>query len=212
MPWSAMPERRLRHDASDQNPVSTTAGYAAGGLVLSLTVHLGSLAGFQPPGGNVLIAGLNGGIFLLGLAMIIIAKMLPGTTDVTTDNWRFPVFPGCPPWMNYMARGFYIYALANFARSFLMSLLSTATPTLTMSHSLGAGDPRILERLFEHEDVGLFDWSRNPRDRSPRKQTCQRPQHGRWRAGQRKIGPAKFYLGRADVNARLPSGPPLRIY
>jgi hypothetical protein len=138
-----MPKRRLRHDASDQNPVSTTAGYAAGGLVLSLAVQLGSLAGFQPPGGNVLIAGLNGGIFPLVLAMIIIAKMLPGTTDVTTDNWRFPVFPGCPPWMNYMARGFYIYALANFARLFLMSLLSTATPTLTMSHSLGAGDPSI---------------------------------------------------------------------
>jgi hypothetical protein len=118
-------------------------GYAAGGLVLSLAVHLGSLAGFQPPGGNVLIAGLNGGIFLLVLAMIIIAKMLPGTTDMTTDNWRHPVFPGCPAWMNYMARGFYIYALANFALLFLMSLLSTATPTLTMSHSVGAGDPSI---------------------------------------------------------------------
>lgn len=164
------------------------------GFVLSLAVQLGSLAGFQLPGGNVLFAGLNGGIFLLGLAMIIIAKMLPGTTDVTTDNWRHPVFPGCPAWMNYMARGFYIYALANFARLFLMSLLSTATPTLTMSHSLRCGRSfhRILERLFEHVDVGLFDWPRNPRDRSPRKQTCQRPQHGRWRAGQRKIEPAKF--------------------
>jgi hypothetical protein len=40
---------------------------------------LGSLASFQPPGGNVLFAGLDGGIFLLVLAMIIIAKMLPGT-------------------------------------------------------------------------------------------------------------------------------------
>jgi hypothetical protein len=89
-----MPKRRLRHDASDQNPVSTTAGYAAGGLVLSLAVQLGSLAGFQPPGGNVLIAGLNGGIFLLGLAMIIIAKMLPGTTDVTTDKLEASGLPG----------------------------------------------------------------------------------------------------------------------
>ena len=98
-------------------------GYAAGGLVLSLAVHLGSLAGFQPPGGNVLIAGLNGGIFLLVLAMIIIAKMLPGTTDMTTDNWRHPVFPGCPAWMNYMARGFYIYALANFALFYLYRII-----------------------------------------------------------------------------------------
>ena len=36
------------------------------GFVLSLAVQLGSLAGFQLPGGNVLFAGLNGGIFLLG--------------------------------------------------------------------------------------------------------------------------------------------------
>jgi hypothetical protein len=116
-------------------------GFAAGGLVLSLAVHLGSLAGFQPPGGNVLFVGLNGGFFLLGLAMIIIAKMLPGPTDVTTD---VPVFQGgCPAWMNYMARGFHIYALLIFALFFLMSLLSTGTPTLTMSHSLGAGDPSI---------------------------------------------------------------------
>ena len=115
-------------------------GYAAAGLVLSLAVHLGSLAGFQPPGGNVLFVSLNGGIVLLVLAMIIIAKMLRGTTDVTTD---LPVFQDCPTWMNYMARGFHIYALVIFALFFLMSLLSTGTPTLTMSHSLGAGDPSI---------------------------------------------------------------------
>jgi uncharacterized membrane protein len=72
--------------------------------------------------------------------MIIIAKMLRGTTDVTTD---LPVFQDCPTWMNYMARGFHIYALVIFVLLFLMSLLSTATPTLTMSHSLGAGDPSI---------------------------------------------------------------------
>ena len=70
-------------------------GYATCGLVLSLALHLGSLAGFQPPGGNVLFAGLHCGIFPLGLALILISRMLPGTADVKTDNWRLPVFPGC---------------------------------------------------------------------------------------------------------------------
>jgi hypothetical protein len=37
-------------------------GYATCGLVLSLALHLDSLAGFQPPGGNVLFAGLHCGI------------------------------------------------------------------------------------------------------------------------------------------------------
>ena len=117
--------------------------YATCGLVLSLAVHLGALAGFQPPGGNVLFAGLHGGTFPLVLALILVSRLRPGATDIKTDNWRLPVFPGCPAWMNYMARGFSIYALINFAVFFVTSLLSTGTPTLTMSHSFGAGDPSI---------------------------------------------------------------------
>jgi hypothetical protein len=116
---------------------------AACGLVLSLAVHLGALAGFQPPGGNVLFAGLHGGTFPLVLAMIVVAKLRPEAPDIKTDNWRLPVFAGCPAWMNYMARGFYIYALISFAVFFVTSLLSTGTPTLIMSHSFGAGDPSI---------------------------------------------------------------------
>jgi hypothetical protein len=81
--------------------------------------------------------------FPLGLALILISRMLPETADVKSDNWRLPVFPGCPAWMNYMTRGFYIYALMNFAVFFLMNLVSTGTPTLSMSQSLGAGDPSI---------------------------------------------------------------------
>jgi hypothetical protein len=118
-------------------------GYATGGLVLSLAVHLGSLAGFQPPGGNILFGGLHVGIFPLVLALILISEMLPGTADLKTDKWRLPVFPGCPAWMNYMTRGFCIYALMNFAVFFLMNLLSTGTLSMTMSHSSGAGDPSI---------------------------------------------------------------------
>jgi hypothetical protein len=169
-------------------------GYAAGGLVLSLAVHLGSLAGFQPPGGNVLIAGLNGGIFLLGLAMIIIAKMLPGTTDVTTDKLEASGLPG----MSGVDELHGARVLHLCAREFCPVVLDEpAVHRDADAHHeplfrCGRSFHRILERLFEHVDVGLFDWPRNPRDRSPRKQTCQRPRHGRWRAGQRKIEPAKF--------------------
>jgi hypothetical protein len=123
--------------------VLSLLGYATCGLVLSLAVYLGALAGFQPPGGNVLFGGLHVGIFPLVLALILIFKLRPGTTDVETDNWRLPVFPGSPAWMNYMARGFYIYALINFALFFVTNLVSTGTLTLSMSHSFGAGDPSI---------------------------------------------------------------------
>jgi hypothetical protein len=123
--------------------VLSLLGYATCGLVLSLAVHLGALAGFQPPGGNVLFAALHGGTFPLALALILISKLRPRTTDIETDNWRLPVFPGCPAWMNYMARGFHIYALINFAVFFLMNLVSTGTLMLSMSHSFGAGDPSI---------------------------------------------------------------------
>jgi hypothetical protein len=95
------------------------------------------------PGGNVLFAGLHLGIFPLVLGLILVGKMLPGTTDVKTDDWRLPVFPGCPAWMSHMARGLYVYALVNFAVFFLTNLLSTGTATLSMSYTFGAGDPSI---------------------------------------------------------------------
>jgi hypothetical protein len=117
--------------------------YATCGLVLSLVVDLSALAGFQPPGGNVLFGTLQGGTFPLVLALILISRLRPGTTDIETDRWRLPVFRGCPAWMNYMARGFYIYALINFAVFFLTNLLSTGMPTLTMTHPFGAGDPSV---------------------------------------------------------------------
>jgi hypothetical protein len=51
-------------------------GYATCGLVLSLALHPGSLAGVQPPGGNVLFAGLLCGIFPLALALLLIARKI----------------------------------------------------------------------------------------------------------------------------------------
>ena len=118
-------------------------GYAACGLALSLAAHLVSLAGFQPPGGNALFTSLHCGIFPLVLALILISKMVPGAIDVKTDNWRLPFVPGCPTWISYTTRGLYIFALMNFAFLFLANLLSSGAPALSMSHSLGAGDPSI---------------------------------------------------------------------
>jgi hypothetical protein len=123
--------------------VLSLLGYATCGLVLSLAVNLGALAGFRPPGGNVLFGTLHGGTFPLVLALILVSKLRPGTTDIETDRWRLPVFRGCPAWMSYMARGFYVYATINLAVFFATNLLSTGTPTLTMTQSIGGGDPSI---------------------------------------------------------------------
>ena len=123
--------------------VLSSLGYATCGVILSLAVNLGALAGFQPPGGNVLFAGLHVGTFVLVLALIVAAKLRPNAPEIKTDHWRLPVFAACPAWMNYMARGFYIYALLNLAVYVLTNLLSTGTLTLTMSQSFGAGDPSI---------------------------------------------------------------------
>jgi hypothetical protein len=121
-------------------------GYAACGLVLSLAAHLVSLAGFQPPGGNTLFFILTIGLFPLGLAAILISKVLFATTDPTDlerHNRWFPYFAGCPAWMNFMVRGFLIYFLVIFAISTLMNILSAGPPVLSMSYSSGAGDPSV---------------------------------------------------------------------
>jgi hypothetical protein len=119
-------------------------GCAAGGLVLSVAVHLGSLAGFEPPGGIVLFWGLNVGAVLLPL--ILFSNTLPGTSDLMSEDvkwWRLLDYPGCPAWMNYTANGFRIYFLLNFALMVLMSFLSPGPPTISMSYHFGTGDPSI---------------------------------------------------------------------
>ena len=123
--------------------VRTLRGYAAGLLFLSLAVHLAAFAGFQPPGGNLLFGGLHIGVFPLVLALILLGKRLPGMMDVKTDNWRLPVFPGCPAWISHMTRGICVYALLHVAIVFLAALVSTGTATLSMSHSLADGDPSL---------------------------------------------------------------------
>ena len=108
-------------------------GYAAGLFVLSLAVHVAALVGVPPPGGNLLFFGLHFGVFTLVLALILLDRILPGTTDMKTDHWRLPVFPQCPAWMRVMARGLYVYAVVAFAFVCLTGLFSTGTATLSMS-------------------------------------------------------------------------------
>jgi hypothetical protein len=117
-------------------------GCVAGALVLSITVHLGLLTGFQPPAGRLLFDGLTVGTILVILVLIVISNMLPGTFEDKDKWWWFLDFPESPAWMKYMANGFRIYFILNVARAFLVVLLSTETPTISM-HDFGTGDPSI---------------------------------------------------------------------
>jgi len=92
--------------------------YAVCGLVLSLTVHLFSLAGLQPPGGFPVFIGLHIGIFPLWLPVILIAANLSRgmrqTVGMRREYWN-ALLSGCPAWMKYMTYGFFVYAIVNFA-------------------------------------------------------------------------------------------------
>jgi hypothetical protein len=94
--------------------------YAACGLILSLVVHLLSFFGIAI-GGNQLFIGLHVGIFPLWLPVVLIAQKMMGGAP-RKDFWRVAL-SGCPPWMRYMTRGFFIYAIANFAVFFILSVL-----------------------------------------------------------------------------------------
>lgn len=172
-------------------------GYAAGGLVLSLAVHLGSLAGFQPPGRQCPDCWPQRRYFPAGAGDDY--RRQDAARDDRRDDRQLEA-SGLPG-MSGVDELHGARVLHLCAREFCPVVLDEpAVHRDADAHHeplfrYGRSFHRILERLFEHVDVGLFDWPRNPRDRSPRKQTCQRPQHGRWRAGQRKIEPANSSSG-----------------
>ena len=91
--------------------------YAAGGLILSLTVHLLSFFGLQP-GGTTLFGALHAGIFPLWFAVVLISRRSAGVGWLTGAGWRRnywqEALSGCPPWMKHMTYGFFIYAILNF--------------------------------------------------------------------------------------------------
>jgi hypothetical protein len=92
--------------------------YAAAGLLLSLTVHVLSIAGFQP-GGTGLFSALHVGIFPLWVPVVLLANKMSGGAQ-RMDLWK-AALSGCPLWMKYMTYGFFIYAFVNFAIFFVIA-------------------------------------------------------------------------------------------
>jgi hypothetical protein len=86
--------------------------YASCGLILSLVVHTLSFFGIGLS--NVaLFFGLHVGIFPLWIPVVFIAqKMTRGVPR--KDFWKIALSE-CPTWMRYMTRGFFFYAILNFA-------------------------------------------------------------------------------------------------
>lgn len=86
-------------------------GAAAVGLALSLVVHLTAVARVPSPfGGAAWI--LHAGIFVVWFPAVLASRAL--TRDARRgDFWRVAL-RGCPPWMRYMAYGFFGYAVISF--------------------------------------------------------------------------------------------------
>ncbi len=189
-----MPKRRLRHDASDQNPVSTTAGLCRGWACPEPRGASGLARRLPAPGRQCPDCWPQRRYFPAGAGDDYHRQ--DAARDDRRDDRQLEA-SGLPG-MSGVDELHGARVLHLCAREFCPVVLDEpAVHRDADAHHeplfrCGRSFHRILERLFEQVDVGLFDWPRNPRDRSPRKQTCQRPQHGRWRAGQRKIEPAKF--------------------
>jgi hypothetical protein len=80
--------------------------YAASGLTLSLAVHVISLAGLQPFGGQSLFHAMNFGVFPLFLLAILISA--------TLNEGRWFDLSECPTWIRYMTGVLFIYAFVFF--------------------------------------------------------------------------------------------------
>jgi hypothetical protein len=91
--------------------------YAACGLVLSLATHILSLFGVGV--GATLFYVLHIGIFPLWIPVVLLSMKMAGGTS-RKDFWKVAL-SGCPPWMQYMTRGFFIYAIVNFAIFFVLT-------------------------------------------------------------------------------------------
>jgi hypothetical protein len=94
--------------------------YAACGLALSLIVHVVTFVGVKP-GPDALFFALHIGIFPLWLPVVLITMAMGvgsgrgwGWSGGGWKTWK-AILAGCPPWMQYMTYGFFIYAIINFA-------------------------------------------------------------------------------------------------
>lgn len=81
------------------------------GLILSLIVHGAAVLGLPQPLGSMIWA-LHAGIFVVFCPAILVSRHLAGNFK-RKDFWKV-AFHGCPPWMQWLAKGFFGYAAFNF--------------------------------------------------------------------------------------------------
>jgi len=94
-------------------------GIAAAGLVLSLTVHVGALAGLPNPFGKAAWS-LHLGIFIVWIPAVIVSqRMAKGAAR--QDMWRMAL-RGCPKWMKYSTYALFGYAVLSFVLFFVSTV------------------------------------------------------------------------------------------
>jgi membrane protease YdiL (CAAX protease family) len=92
--------------------------FAAGGLAVSLAVHLVSIAGLQPLGGQTLFYGMDIGIVLLLLPAFLISAR--------QNNGKWADVSASPAWIRYVAAAFLIYV---FVLAVVSIIVSNTSPS-----------------------------------------------------------------------------------
>lgn len=116
---------------------------SAVGLVVSLWIHLGAVAG-RRVAPEALFWILHIGIFVVWFPAILVAKQRAGSTR-RKDFWKV-VLKGSPDWMRYTVYMFLIYALVNF------SLFMLQIPT----GGSGSDPPAIVWRGFSGHWMAFY--------------------------------------------------------
>lgn len=109
---------------------------SAVGLVLSIWVHLGTLAGRTVVPESVLFM-LSMGIFLVFIPAMMVSKDRLGDTQ-RKDFWKLAL-RGAPDWMRYMVYGFSVYMMVNFAILYFLSSHGSGTSSGSPSASVWRG-------------------------------------------------------------------------
>jgi len=84
---------------------------AAGGLLLSMVVHICALAGIPNPLGKDAWA-LHIGIFVVWIPAVMSSHSMTRNAR-PKDAWKV-TFGNCPPWMRYLTNSCWAYAIINF--------------------------------------------------------------------------------------------------
>lgn len=116
---------------------------SAVGLVVSLWVHLGAVAGRRVATEPIFWI-LHMGIFVVWFPAVLVAKQRVGNLQ-PKDFWKV-VLSGSPEWMRYVVYGFLAYAIINFA------LFIFQAPT----GGSGADTPAIVWRGFSGHWMAFY--------------------------------------------------------